>query len=498
MISHNSFPAADSLKTSPLYVDLDGTLAATDTLWESLIQFLKSNPLNFFLLFRWLLRGKVYFKNQLAGAVQLDPATLPYREEVLAYIRKARGEGCPVILATASHQSVADKVAGHLNLFSGVLATDSESNLSGKRKLKAIQAGAGHKPFRYMGDAAVDIPIWEAAESAIIVNPSRKLMKQTNHLSQAIIISTGSAKGMLYAWLKALRVHQWSKNILLFVPLVMAHRLFEMPLVLDLLLAFISFSLSASAVYILNDIIDLQADRQHPTKKQRPFASGALSIQSGLLALPLLIAASFGIALFKLPLLFSLALGFYLLFTTSYSFYLKRQPIIDVITLASLYTFRMFAGALAVSIPISFWLLAFSMFFFLCLAFMKRYNDLLPLNGQERVNGRGYIARDVEVVLATGIASGYISLLVFALYLNSEHVKELYPNAILLWLIIPFLFYWITRMWLLAHRGKMNDDPVIFALKDRPSYIIYLAIALILLWAKSLSGIPFLKNILLM
>lgn len=487
------------MKNSNLFIDLDGTLVATDTLWESVIVYLKANPLRVFLLLFWLLKGKVHFKSRLAEKVDLNPAALPYRTEVLEYIKEAQTAGNTVVLATAAHRRIAESVAGHLKLFSKVLASDGQTNLSGVCKLQAIQENTNGHSFQYMGDAAADLPIWEAAETAIVVNPSASLLKRINGFPGVTVISSREKKKKFRTWIKAIRIHQWSKNLLLFLPMLMAHRVTELNLIVDMIFAFISFSFCASTVYILNDLLDLESDRQHPSKKNRPFATGELSIKSGFIAILLTFAFAFSLSLLTLPKLFTIALGFYLALTTFYSFYLKKKVIVDAITLGSLYTFRILAGAIAISSFVSSWLLAFSMFFFFSMALIKRYTDLriLKLNQETHINGRGYIADDIEIVRITGIVSGYLSLLVLALYINGVHVKSLYAEPALLWLLIPCLMYWITRIWFLTHRGYMTEDPIVFAIKDYKSYIVAAIIIIILILATTLTNLSIESTLLL-
>ena len=414
---------------------------------------------------------------------------LPYRQDVLEYIRKVQASGVPIILATAANHRIANSVANHLGIFSGVLASDIDLNLSGKNKLDAIRAKAGNQAFGYIGDAAIDIPIWNAANTAVLVDPSAGLSKRMRHHSEVIIISKVNWKTKMKAWLKCLRVHQWSKNFLLFIPALMAHRIFELSILKDLILAFLSYSFTASSIYIVNDILDLESDRQHTTKKNRPLTAGILSIKNALLIVPILLSASFLIAIFTLPILFSIILILYIVFTTLYSFILKKKVVADVIMLSGLYTFRLIAGAVSVNIFVSPWLLVFSMFIFLSLALMKRYTDLLVAEKDEKqITGRGYSTMDLEVVLASGIASGQLSLLVFSLYVTSDSVSLLYKQPDFLWLIIPCLFYWITRMWLRTHRGKMTDDPIVFTFKDSVSYIIAGIIILIMYAASKLDS----------
>lgn len=474
-------------RNSTLFVDLDGTLVATDTLFESIVLFLKINPFRIIHLLLWYLKGKVYFKEQLSRNVTINTALLPYRQEVLDYIRKAKAQGKQVVLATATHQKIANAVSSHLSIFNGVIATNQSYNLKGKRKLDAILNYVGEQSFDYIGDSKADISIWQAARKAIIINPSSSLLKGLGNNTNIKTIKTGRSSSNVRAWIKAIRIHQWFKNILLFLPIIMAHRFFDLDLLLDNVLVFISFSLTASAGYIFNDILDLEADRQHPIKKQRPFAAGLLSVKSGFIAFLFLILCGFTIALFTIPMLFSIILLLYLIITTTYSLFLKRKMIIDVIALSILYNIRIIAGGVAITVPISSWLIVFSMFFFISLAFMKRYNDLITLGDiKQNMVGRGYIKEDLAIVGSAGLSSGYISLLVFTLYIYSDHVKALYKQPFLLWLVIPVILYFISRMWLKTTRGEMTNDPIIYIIKDRFSYIILVIIIAIFILAKTM------------
>jgi 4-hydroxybenzoate polyprenyltransferase len=317
-----------------------------------------------------------------------------------------------------------------------------------------------------------------------LVEPSAHLLDQARQVS-SIGGVFAEKKNHLFSIIKALRVYQWVKNILLFVPLLMAHKMMELDRNLQAIYAFIAFSLCASCVYVLNDLLDLEADRLHPHKRHRPFAAGALPIKSGVLIAPVLLASSFVIALAFLPLQFSLILVLYFVLTTAYSFHLKRILIVDVLVLAGLYTLRIFAGGLATDVPISPWLLAFSMFFFLNLAFVKRFSELHLMQESKQVksNGRGYVVGDIELFRSIGPASGYLSVVVLCFYINSKEVVVLYKHPELLLLIGPFLLYWITRLWLWALRGKMTDDPIVFTVKDPVSYVIGAAVALIMIMA---------------
>lgn len=469
----------------PLCVDLDGTLIATDALWESLLLLVKSKPLSLLSLPLWLLKGKAHFKRQIAERVKLNPASLPYRENVLSFLKKEQETGREIVLATAADETVAQGVAAHLGIFSEVLASDGAINLSGHRKLAALKKHSGPNGFDYIGDAGVDLPLWQAAHRAYLVQPSTALHNKARRVASVGGVFT-EKKNNLFSLLKALRIYQWVKNILLFVPLLMAHKVIDADLNLQALYAFVAFSLCASCVYIVNDLLDLEADRLHPHKRHRPFAAGVLPIKIGLLTAPLLLIASFAIAAVFLPINFFIVLGLYFLLTTAYSFHLKRVLIVDVLVLAGLYTLRLFAGGMATSVPISPWLLAFSMFFFLNLAFVKRFSELhlMQESKQTKSKGRGYVVGDIDLFRSIGPASGYLSVVVLCFYINSREVVLLYKHPELLLLIGPFLLYWITRMWLWALRGKMTDDPIVFAAKDPASYVIGALVAgmMIMAW----------------
>lgn len=463
---------------------MDGTLLATDVLWESLLVLLKNKPLQIFSLPLWLSKGKAHFKRELARRVKPNPATLPCRESVMAFLREEKESGREIVLATASDHLVAQSVADHLGIFSAVHASDGRVNLSGAHKRRALEQHYGNKGFDYIGNSAVDLPIWQAANQALLVHPSSRLLKKARRVSPVRRVFSSQARPFS-VFLKALRVSQWVKNILVFVPLLMAHKIAETALTLQALCAFVVFSLCASSVYIVNDLLDLESDRQHPRKKHRPFAAGTLAIKTGVLLAPLLLACSFAISFIFLPLLFTALLALYLVLTTAYSFYLKRLLFVDVLILAGLYTLRVLAGGIAVEVYISPWLLAFSSFFFLNLAVVKRYAELRMVQERKQAHssGRGYLVGDNELLRSLGPAAGYLSVLVLTLYINSKEVTVLYEHPTVLWLIAPFLLYWITRIWFKAHRGQMDDDPIVFAVKDPTSYAVGAVVAAILILA---------------
>ena len=474
-----------SLRSSKvLCVDLDGTLLATDALWEAVLALFRQNPFSIMLLIPWVLRGKAFLKQQVSQRVVLDVAKLPYHAEVVEFLHQERRKGRELVLVTATDRGIAERIARHTGLFGDVLATDGKINLRGLAKLQALKHRYGDRGFVYMGNAPVDLPVWRHADEAILVHPSSRLLKEASRVVNVGHVFQRQTRGRFISILSAIRIHQWIKNLLVFVPLIAGHKVANLPLLGDAGLAFIAFSFCASGVYVLNDLLDLEVDRAHPTKRNRPFASGKLGIPTGILLAGLLTLSGFSIAL-MLPRRFFAILGLYVGMTTAYSVYLKRIVTLDVIALAGLYTLRIFAGGEAVRVTISAWLLAFSMFLFLSLAFLKRCSELYLLRGYDKghVEGRGYREADLASLTNLGAASGYISVLVLALYINSSQVTGLYTHPEVLWLTCPLLLYWVSRIWLKAGRGEVHDDPVIFALKDKLSYAVGAAVALLMMLA---------------
>lgn len=468
----------------PLCIDLDGTLLNSDLLLEAAFAQLKQAPLAVLNWPRWLAAGKARLKAEIAERVELDIATLPYNRELLAFLHEQKAQGRTLVLVTASHRQFADRVAAHLNLFDEVLATDGDRNLAGPHKAEVLVERYGERGFDYAGNAAVDLAVWRHARRALVVNAKPPLADQARAVCEVerVFAPAGS---VWRPWSRALRLHQWLKNVLIFVPLVAGHVWNQPDTLLLALLAFLSFGLCASSVYLLNDLLDLSADRRHPRKCRRPFAAGQLPIAQGVVAIPLLLIAAFGLSLLINPPWFSAVLATYYLFTLAYSLRLKRTLMLDVVVLAGLYTLRIIAGAAAAAIEPSFWLLAFSMFLFLSLALVKRYAELWTLREQGDLNasGRGYQVNDLGLLQNLGGAAGYLAVLVLALYINSEASHALYGQPMVIWLLCPALLYWISRVWLITHRGEMHDDPIIFALTDAHSRYVLLACALILLGA---------------
>ena len=468
----------------PLFVDLDGTLVLIDTLWESVVALLKQNPLILFYFPLWLLKGKAYFKSKVAGRTILVPESIPYNTEVLDFLRTEHMKGRHIVLATAADYQIAKKIADHLGIFSAVLASNGEVNLSGERKLQAVKKYSGNKEFEYIGSTAVDLPVWKESRQAHIVKPSKSLLSMVKE-STVIGHIFGTVESRWSAYFRAIRFYQWSKNLLLFIPMILGHKLNDTTLLLKAIIAFTAFSLCASAVYIINDLLDLQVDLQHPRKRYRPFASGALSIQTGIILSLILLATGLSISFFLLGTSFSVMLGIYLLLTTGYSLFIKKIPVLDVLLLAGLYTHRVLSGGIATGVTVSAWLFAFSIFFFLSLAFVKRYTELLILQADNKTEteGRGYLVGDIGIIKTMGPTSGYLSVLVLALYINSKEVTILYRHPEVLWLLGPCLLYWITRVWLITHRGQMHDDPIVFAIKDKASYVLGILVIILMMVA---------------
>lgn len=464
----------------PLFVDLDGTLVKTDLLLESLLSLLKSSLHRVFMLPIWLLRGKAYFKSKIAAGGRVDPSKLPYHEQFLSFLRNQHARGRKLVLASASNARIVETVAAHLGIFSAHIGSDTENNLAGVAKLAAIKKLVGDAPFDYAANDRVDLPIWKEARKAIAVCPSPALVR---HLQRSVELELvfPRAKGGVKAFIRAIRCHQWLKNLLVFVPLAMAHRLTEPALTAQAVLAFFAFSFAASAAYIANDLLDLENDRGHAEKKRRPFASGDLPLITGFIAAPALLVLGASLAFF-LPAEFQLLLGLYVIVTMAYSTRLKRLIVMDVLTLAGLYTLRIIAGGAAVAVEPSFWLMGFSMFLFLSLALVKRYSELMRINalGGTSSSGRGYRVGDLSVLGQLGASSSMMAVLVLALYINSENVVQLYSRPQAIWLLCPVMLYWVCRIWLLTTRGKMDEDPVVFAAKDGRTYLLGLVTAVIL------------------
>jgi 4-hydroxybenzoate polyprenyltransferase len=483
-----------------LCVDLDGTLVKSDTLVDSVLVMARQHPLELLKVPGWIAKGKAAFKREVTGAVTLDVEHLPYNRPLVEFLRQQHGLGRKIYLATAADRALADRVAAYLGIFLGVLASDGAENLVAGHKLAAMQAQFG-QDFCYIGNAKPDAEILAACEAPMTANadgPLRAAMKRSGTVAVATFDDRPSGfRAGLKSWLKAVRLHQWAKNTLIFVPLLLAHA-WDMGAFAGAVVAFLSFGLCASSTYIVNDLLDLEADRKHPRKRRRPFAAGDLSAVSGVVVVAVLFLASVALAVLLpniveaidgpqqnlRPYLFAGWLAVYTVTTLTYSFYLKRKLLLDVFVLSGLYTVRILAGSAATIVAISPWLGGFSVFFFLSLAFVKRFSELEGLRERGGVipSGRGYIVSDLEQLRALGTSTACAAVVVTMLYINSPEAG-LYRHPKLLWLVVPILLLWLSQVWMLASRGEMHDDPVVFAITDRRSLLLGVAMGAVVWWA---------------
>ena len=417
--------------------------------------------------------GKAGFKERVSKHVELSPASLPFNTSLLKYLTHQKLHNRHLVLVTAANKKIAEAIASHLNIFDEILASDENHNLSGKNKANMLVDKFGEKGFVYAGNAKVDLKVWQHAAAAIVVNASESLVNQAKQITTVEEVFSAEHKVSLKVIFKALRIHQWAKNMLVFTALILSHSWSNTDAFQAIILAFFSFGFAASSIYLINDLIDLEADRKHHTKRNRPLAAGVLPIQSAIMMIPLLLIFSFLLAS-QISTDFVFILCVYLVLTTAYSLFLKPIALLDVITLTSLYTIRIIAGAIAINVPLSHWLLAFSMFIFLSLALIKRFSELKNLvqQGQTSSVSRGYHVDDLPAVSLFGISSGYISVLVLVFYTHDLQAGTLYSQPDWLWFVAVAVLYWISHMWLLAFRGQMNEDPVLFAIHDRSSYIV--------------------------
>ncbi len=472
----------------PLCVDLDGTLIAGDSLWESGIYLLRHHPIAAILSapVQLMRTGRAGLKQWLATRAPVAAQDLPYRREVVDFLHQRKSAGQSLILATAADSRVANGVADHLKIFDSILSSDGLRNLKGEQKLRAI-SDACPQGFDYIADHAADLPIWAKAGTAYVVAGSPSLLRRARAVCQPHEIGVNGQRARVAAMVASLRPTQWAKNALLLLPLIFAHQLHDVHKLIEVVLAIVAFCLCASASYVLNDMLDVHDDRRHAEKIRRPFAAGDLPLSWGppiILAL-LIVGVVLAAALGKQ---FLAWLTFYFFLTSAYSLYFKRKLLVDVIVLAGLYTLRILAGGAAVGVEVSPWLLAFSIFLFLSLAFIKRYVELMSVQdlAETSIRGRGYMVSDLEIIQVVGPCSGYLAVLVFALYIHSSDlVTHLYKHPLRLWLICPLMLYWITRVWILARRRWLKQDPVLFAVTDRVSWYAA-ALAAMLVVAASL------------
>lgn len=450
----------------PLVLDLDGTLVRTDTLQEQAVALVRHNPFAIFKLIAWVLAGRIILKERLAAAVTLDPELLPVNEELIAFAEQEAAKGRKVVLATAAHAETAKPFLVRFPFISDVFATTGRVNLKGRAKADALKQQFP-QGFDYAGDSSADLAVWKHARNGITVGASpatvRKARKATN------IVQEFSRPAALKAFIKCLRPHQWAKNVLVVVPAILSGRIVDPSTILPLVLAFLALSLTASATYVFNDLWDLNDDRQHWSKRKRPFASGTLSLPAGIIGAFVCLAA--GIAL-------AFAAGFevlqwvllYVVITLTYSFWLKRKVIHDALTLASLFTLRLVVGMVAVAAEPSPWLFVFAMFIFTSLAFAKRHTEIARVieKGGFWIAGRGYRASDLPLVLAAGISCSIGAVVIMVLYIIEDaHQQTFIQNGNWLWGLPVLVFLITSRIWIVCQRGLLDDDPIVFAVKDR-------------------------------
>ncbi|MCF8032848.1 MAG: UbiA family prenyltransferase [Desulfarculaceae bacterium] len=462
----------------PLCVDLDGTLLLGDSLWYAVATLLHHAPFAFLRIAATIFKGKAHFKAALCQEALKYDIVFSYNNDVLHWLQEEKKSGRPLYLVTGADRRIAEIVTKQVAVFDGMMTSDGETNLTSGNKAKALATKFGASNYDYIGDSVKDMAACRQAQKAYLVRPTRSLLNK--YQAQGIEAETpwGMAKSQLAQLIKTMRPHQWAKNLLLFVPFILAHN-FETQVIFKAVFAFVAFCFLASGVYICNDLLDQESDRRHPHKKDRPIASGGLNPNLAFAAAIVLLAVSLFIGSLLNSIFFA-TIVLYLLANVAYSVALKKAKLVDVLILAGLFSLRIFAGGVATEVPISDWLIVFSIFFFLNLAFLKRFIEVNHMQADEKMPGRDYYGSDRLFLFIAGVSSGYLSVLVFLLYLTSAHAKELYKHPKLLILICPILIYWVSRMWLYAHRGLIKGDPVIFALKGKQGYLVGLLIMAII------------------
>lgn len=467
---------------TPLFVDLDGTFIKSDTLFESSLIAVKQNPFVIFKLLRWLIKGKIHLKNMLSQYVQLPVDSLPLNQEFYSFLQGEKGKR-EIILSTASPPKYASEFVNEYEVLSSFISSTEHTNLKGKKKLKQIQKLTNK--FSYAGNSHEDCDIFPFAEECFLVNPTTKAKRRSSNLPITKIFDHTPLDFNIL--LKQIRIHQWLKNLLIFVALLVSGSYTDPQLIMLSMLGFISFGCLASATYIINDLFDLDSDRLHKTKRNRPLAAGLISIPNAITIAIVLIIFSSSLA-FTISKLFFYALLAYFVGTLTYSFKIKKHFGMDVIFLAALYTMRILSGAAILNIPVSFWLLSFSMFIFFSLALVKRCAELRSLAEQNKTetSGRDYTVNDYDILAALGISSGLLSILMFCFFTQSEALTNQYQEPSLIWLIIPALGYWLTRMWVKTHRGEMHEDPIVFSMKDKGSVLTISFMVLLTILGKNL------------
>lgn len=468
------------MQKPPLVVDLDGTLLVTDTLHEQFIALLIRRPFDAVRAIATLFaRGRAALKAEVGRHDLLDAEALPLRADFIEWLKQEAASGRELHLVSAADDEAVRRIAERVGLFTSHRGSDGTTNLKAAKKAAHL-AERFPEGFSYAGDSSADLPVWAQAESIVLAGASPQVARKAAALNRPIEARFENKPFTLRTFVRQLRLHQWSKNVLVFVPLLLAHRFHDSAAWLAILLAFFGLSIAASATYILNDLFDLGADRRHETKRLRPVAAGHMSVALATALVPILLLAGLGLALAANPLTLAAVLV-YLATTMSYSVYLKRIPLLDTGVLAILFTIRILIGCAAALIPPSPWMLAFSVTLFFSLSTAKRQTEIMKSirsNAKRRIGGRGYELEDAPLTLAYGISTGVASLVVLMLYTTNGVARNLYHQPNWLWAIPLLLLFWQMRIWLLAHRGQLNDDPIVFALKDKWSLLIALGCAI--------------------
>jgi 4-hydroxybenzoate polyprenyltransferase len=469
-------------KCIPLVVDLDGTFYKTDSLWEGFFQLIHTQPHRIAAVLHILFSGnKVQLKQYLAPYSLRTLDSWPLNTPVYAYMQGAQSNGRPLYLATGADISIAEAVSRKLGCFEGVLATSGDVNLKGEVKAEKLRKMFGEKCFDYIGNSLDDLPVWATCREAVVMSMSQSLRAKVVQINPRCRMLEVASPPLPAVYMQAARLGQWLKNILVAVPLLLSHK-FTLPVFLVISAAFFSFSLCASAFYIVNDLLDLTSDRRHATKKGRPFASGILHPAHGLALAGLLLVVSLSIALLLSGEFFAV-IACYALLTLLYSGIFKAHLILDAVCLGILYTLRIAAGVAALQADMSSWVLGFSFFIFLGLAFIKRLAEIQRSAAFEQLPGRSYRFSDGSVIECMAAASGFSALIILSLYIDSINAVRLYTTPQFLWVLCPVILYWYCRLLVLTHRDEMHDDPVFFVIRDRASIACGVVTLFVILYA---------------
>ncbi|MET0313707.1 MAG: UbiA family prenyltransferase, partial [Hansschlegelia sp.] len=466
-----TLPAADEprrrveAKPLPLVVDAEGGLVRGGLLAEAALAYIRRNPLRAFAVIGQLMRGKAALGRWLAARVELDASALPLNEAFLAFAEAERARGRKIHLAVESDAPLATKLAESLGFADGVIAAGGGGEARARLLSERFPDG-----FAYAGDDAGDLPVWRAARESVVVGAAAATLTAVEAIRPPAKVIPRERLG-LRTVLKAARVHQWAKNVLVAVPLVLGGKAFDLSAWATVGIGLLLLGVLASSTYVLNDLWDIEDDRRHWSKKHRAFASGRLSIATGLIAAPVgIVVALAGAAMLGVAVLASFLA--YLVVTLAYSFRLKQAAVVDVFTLAGLFTLRLVIGIALAAVPGSPWLLVFSMFLFASLSFAKRHTEMVrvALSGADKAGGRGYVAADAPFLIGMGVATGMSAVLVMVLYLIEEAFRAgFYSTPAALWAFPCVLFLWLGRVWVLSGRDELHDDPVAFAVRDKPS-----------------------------